>query len=33
MAGVGDFLKAGALSWFLGGGLILAIILYFLFFR
>lgn len=33
MAGLGDFLKASILSWVLGGGLILAIILYFLFFR
>jgi hypothetical protein len=28
-----DFLKAYALSWFLGGGIFLAIILYLVFFR
>ncbi len=33
MAGIGDFFKASLLSWFFGGGIILAIILYFLFFR
>ncbi len=33
MAGIGDFLKASFLSWIFGGGLVLAIILYFLFFR
>jgi len=33
MAGIGDFLKASVLSWFLGGGLILAIIIYLIFFR
>lgn len=33
MAGIGDFFKASILSWVLGGGLFLAIILYFLFFR
>lgn len=33
MAGPGDFLKSAFISWFLGGGLFLAIIIYFLFFR
>lgn len=33
MAGIGDFLKASFLSWILGGGLFVAIILYFVFFR
>jgi len=33
MAGLGDFFKAGLISWLLGGGLITAIIIYLLFFR
>ena len=33
MAGIGDFLKAAFLSWILGGGVILALVLHFLFFR
>lgn len=33
MAGIGGFLKASFISWILGGGLILAIIIYVLFFR
>lgn len=33
MAGMGDFFKAGIVAWLLGGGLITAIIIYFLFFR
>ncbi len=33
MAGIGDFFKAGIVSWLLGGGFIFAIVLYFLFFR
>lgn len=28
-----DFLKAYAISWFLGGGFIFALIIYFVFFR
>lgn len=28
-----DFLKAYAISWFLGGGFFLALIIYFIFFR
>ncbi len=33
MAGMRDFLKAGFISWILGGGLLTAVIIYFLFFR
>ena len=33
MAGLGDFLKASVISWLLGGGIFVAIIIYLLFFR
>ncbi len=33
MAGIGDFFKAGCISWLLGGGLIMTIIIYLIFFR
>ncbi len=33
MAGFGDFLKASFLSWIFGGGIVVAIIIYMLFFR
>lgn len=33
MAGIGDFVKASLISWLLGGGIFMAIIIYLIFFR
>lgn len=33
MAGLGDFFKAYIVSWLFGGGIVVAAIIYFLFFR